>query len=214
MTSLRVLPEAEEELAEAAEWYEERRPGLGVALIARVDRAFDEILEAPNACMLWRARTSRDGKHGDTRRGFGSGAGGARERDRAHRRGAGDESDLALSSARIAARSLAGRALEERSPRQIAHDAAPVASCGCSWSVGRLGPCRSRRPASRGFSPRGSSSAIRFPQITWPGRRVAPSESRRLCVGTPSSGTVLARGSGRSSATPPPFSCLVRRIYG
>jgi plasmid stabilization system protein ParE len=52
--TLRVLPEAEEELAEAAAWYEAKRTGLGVELIAVVDRAFEEILEAPLACTLWR----------------------------------------------------------------------------------------------------------------------------------------------------------------
>jgi plasmid stabilization system protein ParE len=51
---LRVLPEAEEELAEAAVWYEAKRTGLGVELIAVVDRAFEEILEAPLACAVWR----------------------------------------------------------------------------------------------------------------------------------------------------------------
>lgn len=54
MTPLRVLPEAEQELAEAAGWYESKRPGLGVELIAAVDSAFDEIREAPLASPLWR----------------------------------------------------------------------------------------------------------------------------------------------------------------
>jgi plasmid stabilization system protein ParE len=49
--TLRVLPEAEEELAEAAAWYEAKRTGLGVELIAVVDRAFEEIADAPLA--LW-----------------------------------------------------------------------------------------------------------------------------------------------------------------
>ncbi len=53
-TRLRVLPEAEEELAEAAEWYESKRPGLGVELVAIVDRTFDEILDVPLASALWR----------------------------------------------------------------------------------------------------------------------------------------------------------------
>jgi plasmid stabilization system protein ParE len=53
--SLRVLPEAEEELAQAAEWYESKRVGLGVELVAVVDRAFDEILDAPVSHALWRA---------------------------------------------------------------------------------------------------------------------------------------------------------------
>jgi plasmid stabilization system protein ParE len=52
--ALRILPEAEEELAEAAAWYEEKRTGLGVELIAVVDRAFEEIADAPLACGLWR----------------------------------------------------------------------------------------------------------------------------------------------------------------
>lgn len=53
--TLRVLPEAEEELAEAAEWYESKRTGLGVDLVAIVDRAFDELLDAPLSYALWRA---------------------------------------------------------------------------------------------------------------------------------------------------------------
>jgi plasmid stabilization system protein ParE len=52
--TLRILPEAEEELAEAAEWYEAKRTGLGVELIAIVDRAFDEILDARLSFALWR----------------------------------------------------------------------------------------------------------------------------------------------------------------
>ncbi len=54
MTRLRVLPEAEEELAEAPEWYESKRLGLGVELVAIVDRTFDEILDVPLASPLWR----------------------------------------------------------------------------------------------------------------------------------------------------------------
>jgi hypothetical protein len=53
--TLRALPEAEEELAEAAEWYEAKRTGLGVELIAIVDYAFEEILDAPPLYALWRA---------------------------------------------------------------------------------------------------------------------------------------------------------------
>jgi len=41
VTALRVLPEAEEELAEAARWYETKRVGLGVELVAIVDGAFE-----------------------------------------------------------------------------------------------------------------------------------------------------------------------------
>ncbi|AKV00134.1 hypothetical protein AKJ09_06797 [Labilithrix luteola] len=54
MTRLRVAPEAEEELAAAAEWYEARRAGLGVELVASIDGAFEEILAAPLSCATWR----------------------------------------------------------------------------------------------------------------------------------------------------------------
>jgi len=53
--TLRVLPEAEAELQSAATWYEEKRPGLGIEFIAVVDRAFESILENPEACPVWRA---------------------------------------------------------------------------------------------------------------------------------------------------------------
>lgn len=54
MTTLRILPEAEEELAEAAVWYERKRIGLGVELVAMVDLAFEQILDAPLSCETWR----------------------------------------------------------------------------------------------------------------------------------------------------------------
>ena len=53
MRELRVLPEAEAELVEAAEWYESRRAGLGLRLILAVDRAFEDILDAPGSHALW-----------------------------------------------------------------------------------------------------------------------------------------------------------------
>jgi plasmid stabilization system protein ParE len=51
---LRVEPDAEEELTEAAEWYEARSAGLGVELVAVVDGAFEAIVAAPLAHPLWR----------------------------------------------------------------------------------------------------------------------------------------------------------------
>ena len=54
MRTLRVLPEAEEELAQAAEWYESKRAGLVVELVAIVDRTVDEIRDAPLSFALWR----------------------------------------------------------------------------------------------------------------------------------------------------------------
>ncbi len=52
---LRVAPEAEQELAEAAEWYEARRPGLGIDFVAIMDRELEEIVAAPLAHALWRS---------------------------------------------------------------------------------------------------------------------------------------------------------------
>jgi plasmid stabilization system protein ParE len=54
----RFHPAAELELTEAADWYEERRAGLGAELVASVRGKVEEIIEAPGR---WRAV-------GDTRR--------------------------------------------------------------------------------------------------------------------------------------------------
>jgi plasmid stabilization system protein ParE len=48
------LRPAREELATAAEWYEERRPGLGVELVAEIDEAVAQLSEQPQAWPLWR----------------------------------------------------------------------------------------------------------------------------------------------------------------
>jgi plasmid stabilization system protein ParE len=55
VTRLYVAPEAEEELAASADWYESRRAGLGVELVATIDGALEEIMAAPLACPTWRA---------------------------------------------------------------------------------------------------------------------------------------------------------------
>jgi plasmid stabilization system protein ParE len=52
---LRIAPEAEEELAAAAEWYEAQRSGLGVELVAAVDATLEDIVAAPLACPTWRS---------------------------------------------------------------------------------------------------------------------------------------------------------------
>lgn len=44
---IRLLPEARAEFDEAADWYERRRPGLGVAFAARVREALDRVAEDP-----------------------------------------------------------------------------------------------------------------------------------------------------------------------
>jgi hypothetical protein len=45
----RFEPEAEEELLRAAEWYEERRSGLGTEFIAAIDATLDLIARWPDA---------------------------------------------------------------------------------------------------------------------------------------------------------------------
>jgi toxin ParE1/3/4 len=46
---LRVDPGAEEEAQQAAQWYEDRRPGLGVEFLAAVDEAVQRIANDPLA---------------------------------------------------------------------------------------------------------------------------------------------------------------------
>jgi plasmid stabilization system protein ParE len=50
---LRIRPEAEAEVSSAAAWYEAKRPGLGVDFVAMVDRAFEQIVDAPEASAVW-----------------------------------------------------------------------------------------------------------------------------------------------------------------
>ncbi len=53
--SIRFLAQATAELAEAAEWYEARRAGLGIDFVAEVDTALAGISEHPEASPRWRA---------------------------------------------------------------------------------------------------------------------------------------------------------------
>jgi toxin ParE1/3/4 len=50
-----VRVEAEQELAEAAEWYERKRPRLGRELIDVVQEALNAIMDAPEVHALWKA---------------------------------------------------------------------------------------------------------------------------------------------------------------
>jgi plasmid stabilization system protein ParE len=50
---VRVEPEAKEELAAAAAWYEERREGLGRELMAEVDAVFGAIARSPSRFPLY-----------------------------------------------------------------------------------------------------------------------------------------------------------------
>jgi toxin ParE1/3/4 len=52
-------PQAETELLDARDWYEDQRPGLGVAFVTEVNRALAGILRAPLAYPR---------VHGETRR--------------------------------------------------------------------------------------------------------------------------------------------------
>lgn len=51
-----VRPEAEDDLAEAVNWYDEREPGLGAALVVEVGRALNRIAANPLAFRVIRRR--------------------------------------------------------------------------------------------------------------------------------------------------------------
>lgn len=53
MKTVRVEPEAKQELAAAAAWYEERRQGLGLELVAEVDAVFAAIARNPSRFPLY-----------------------------------------------------------------------------------------------------------------------------------------------------------------
>ena len=48
MKPVRVEPEAKQELAAAAAWYEQRREGLGLELVEEVDAVFAAIARSPS----------------------------------------------------------------------------------------------------------------------------------------------------------------------
>jgi hypothetical protein len=50
---VRVEPEAKQELAAAAAWYEQRRAGLGLELTAEIDAAFAAIAREPRRFPLY-----------------------------------------------------------------------------------------------------------------------------------------------------------------
>jgi toxin ParE1/3/4 len=50
-----VRSEAEAELADAAAWYDDARPGLGEEFVAVVDHAVQRILAMPGAYPVWRS---------------------------------------------------------------------------------------------------------------------------------------------------------------
>jgi len=50
---LRILPEAEHELGDAARWYEDRRPSLGARLLLEVDSALEKVRHNPLGFPVW-----------------------------------------------------------------------------------------------------------------------------------------------------------------
>jgi plasmid stabilization system protein ParE len=50
-----VRVEAQQELDEAADWYERRRPGLGVEFVGAIDTALDAIAATPEAWPHWQS---------------------------------------------------------------------------------------------------------------------------------------------------------------
>ncbi len=56
--TLRILPEAEAEIGEAAHWYESKRAGLGAEFVAVVDTVFEAIVEAPRASPVWKPKAA------------------------------------------------------------------------------------------------------------------------------------------------------------
>lgn len=57
--TLRILACAEEEMAEAVDFYNERRPGLGCEFAAEVERAFEHIEAFPDAWPPFSERSRR-----------------------------------------------------------------------------------------------------------------------------------------------------------
>ena len=53
MKPVRVEPEAKQELAAAATWYEHRREGLGLELVEEVDAVFAAIARSPSRFPLY-----------------------------------------------------------------------------------------------------------------------------------------------------------------
>lgn len=51
--TLRVRPEAEGDILDAAVWYDERGPGLGAEFVAEIDAVFGRIAQGPDRFRVW-----------------------------------------------------------------------------------------------------------------------------------------------------------------
>lgn len=63
MPRLRVHHAAEQEAAEAADWYEEQHPGLGDQFLTEVERAMEVIAESPQTWPTWPGTHPDSGIH-------------------------------------------------------------------------------------------------------------------------------------------------------
>ncbi len=61
MKPVRLAAEAAEELAEAALWYENQRPGLGAALLDEIERTFARIRTSPQSFPILAGLAEEDG---------------------------------------------------------------------------------------------------------------------------------------------------------
>ena len=68
LNSARIQPSAFADVAEAAEWYEGQRPGLGIEFILELDAAIERAAESPQAY----ARQYRDARRVLMRKKSGS----------------------------------------------------------------------------------------------------------------------------------------------
>jgi plasmid stabilization system protein ParE len=53
MWSLEILPRAEKEIAQAEDWYEARREGLGQRFLDEIEAMFDRIADGPTRFPRW-----------------------------------------------------------------------------------------------------------------------------------------------------------------
>lgn len=53
MTAYRLHPAVPDDIDSAADWYEQREPGLGVEFVLAVEAALSHIVESPHAWARW-----------------------------------------------------------------------------------------------------------------------------------------------------------------
>lgn len=63
MPEVRLHRAAEQEAAEAADWYEDQHPGLGDQFLTEVERAMEAIAESPRTWPIWQGTSPDSGIH-------------------------------------------------------------------------------------------------------------------------------------------------------